>query len=219
MPLAALVGYVVFLVLAFGLRAVIHRRRTGSTGWVGLTGRPLSLEWLAGVLFGVAVLGSGLAPLAQLAGLTPAWGAVDRRLVHVLGLACSTVGIAGTLWAQVAMGASWRIGVDPAARTELVSEGPFRFVRHPIFTWMTFASAGLVLLAPNALALAAFAALVVALELQVRWVEEPYLLRVHGDRYRRYAATTGRFLPCIGRSIRRARSGSPVGPHSPSVST
>lgn len=201
MPFVALVGYVVFLALAFGLRAVLHWRRTGTTGWVGLSGRPRSLEWWAGVLFGVAVLGSGLAPVLQILGVVPVVAAADGRAGHALGVVCSLLGIAGTLWAQLAMGASWRIGVDQEARTELVSDGPFRFVRNPIFTWMTFASAGLVLLAPNPLAIAAFAALVVALELQVRGVEEPYLLRVHGDRYRRYAATTGRFLPGVGRRV------------------
>jgi protein-S-isoprenylcysteine O-methyltransferase Ste14 len=30
-------------------------------------------------------------------------------------------------------------------------------------------------------------------------VEEPALLAAHGDAYRRWAATTGRFLPGIGR--------------------
>ena len=48
-------------------------------------------------------------------------------------------------------------------------------------------------------AIASFAALLVALEIQVRAVEEPYLLRTHGDAYRRYAAATGRFVPGIGR--------------------
>jgi protein-S-isoprenylcysteine O-methyltransferase Ste14 len=97
------------------------------------------------------------------------------------------------------MGRSWRIGVDRDVRTDLVSRGPFRFVRNPIFTWMTFASAGLVLLAPNWISVASFVILLVALELQVRGVEEPYLLQMLGDAYRRYAAATGRFLPGIGR--------------------
>ena len=43
------------------------------------------------------------------------------------------------------------------------------------------------------------AAVVTAQQIQVRLVEEPYLRRVHGDAYRRYAASTGRFLPWIGR--------------------
>ena len=30
-------------------------------------------------------------------------------------------------------------------------------------------------------------------------VEEPYLLRTHGDEYRRYASRVGRFVPGVGR--------------------
>jgi protein-S-isoprenylcysteine O-methyltransferase Ste14 len=48
------------------------------------------------------------------------------------------------------------------------------------------------------LAIAAFVALVTALELQVRLVEEPYLLRTHGENYANYAARVGRFVPGVG---------------------
>jgi protein-S-isoprenylcysteine O-methyltransferase Ste14 len=42
-------------------------------------------------------------------------------------------------------------------------------------------------------------AFLAGLEIQVRLVEEPYLIRVHGDAYRTYAARTGRFVPGVGR--------------------
>jgi protein-S-isoprenylcysteine O-methyltransferase Ste14 len=109
------------------------------------------------------------------------------------------IGVAATLWAQLAMGDSWRVGVDPNARTALVATGPFRWVRNPIFSAMTVATLGLALLAPNILSWLALAALVAGLEIHVRLVEEPYLTRTHGDHYRRYASRTGRFLPVIGR--------------------
>jgi protein-S-isoprenylcysteine O-methyltransferase Ste14 len=41
------------------------------------------------------------------------------------------------------------------------------------------------------------------LELQVRLVEEPYLIRTHGDEYRAYAARVGRFVPGVGRLAAR----------------
>jgi protein-S-isoprenylcysteine O-methyltransferase Ste14 len=199
MPRTAITGYVVFLALAFGLRAILHYRRTGTSGFIGLTGRPGSIEWLAGVLFGVAVVTGGLAPLAQLLGLLHPIAGGDARVSHVAGLLCFGVGLAGTLQAQASMGDSWRIGVDSGERTDLVSRGPFRWVRNPIFTWMSIATVGLVLLTPNALAIASLVILLVALEVQVRAVEEPYLLRTHGASYRKYASTTGRFVPGIGR--------------------
>jgi protein-S-isoprenylcysteine O-methyltransferase Ste14 len=97
------------------------------------------------------------------------------------------------------MGDSWRIGVDLDARTMLVAAGPFRWVRNPIFTAMFVATLGLALVVPNAVAALAIVVMVVALEVQVRLVEEPYLTRAHGESYRRYAASAGRFLPGIGR--------------------
>jgi protein-S-isoprenylcysteine O-methyltransferase Ste14 len=42
-------------------------------------------------------------------------------------------------------------------------------------------------------------AVAASVQVQVRLVEEPYLLRVHGDAYRAYAARTGRFVPGVGR--------------------
>jgi protein-S-isoprenylcysteine O-methyltransferase Ste14 len=103
-------------------------------------------------------------------------------------LATFGLGLAGTLIAQLAMGDSWRVGVDESERTELVTSGPFAVVRNPIFAAMIPTSLGLTLLVPNVVALAAFLGLVTALELQVRFVEEPYLMRTHGERYLLYAS-------------------------------
>ncbi len=208
MPVVALACYGVFLVIAFGLRAALHWRDTGTTGFAGFSAEPFSTEWCAGVLFALAVAGGLAAPLAQIEGWVAGWHTPAPTLA--VGLLAALTGIAGTLAAQLAMGRSWRVGVDHAAVTELVSSGPFRWVRNPIYSWMTLASFGLTMLAPNVLSVATLAALAVALELHVRKVEEPYLLRTHGDAYRRYAAATGRFVPGIGRLTARA--------HSPSVS-
>ena len=49
------------------------------------------------------------------------------------------------------------------------------------------------------LAASGFVAFLLALEIQVRLVEEPYLLAIHGEAYRAYAAVTGRFVPGVGR--------------------
>jgi protein-S-isoprenylcysteine O-methyltransferase Ste14 len=99
----------------------------------------------------------------------------------------------------MAMGTSWRIGVDDSERTDLVTDGPFALVRNPIFAAMLPTSLGLVLIVPNVAAVAGFVCLVVALELQTRAVEEPYLLRAHGSTYADYAGRVGRFVPGLGR--------------------
>lgn len=99
-------------------------------------------------------------------------------------------------WPWATRGAS---ASTPTESTALVTGGPFQVVRNPIYAAMIPTCLGFVLLVPNALAIAAWLALVVGLELHVRRVEEPYLQRVHGRAYAEYAARVGRFLPGMGR--------------------
>ena len=195
----ALALYVLYLAVAFGLRTVIQVRRTGSTGFHGVGGRPGSAEWLAGVGFAVALILAVAAPVLALVDVVEPIGALDRSTLHVAGVILAVLGIAATFSAQLAMGTSWRIGVDPAERTELVTSGPFAVVRNPIFAAMLPTALGLVLLVPSWVAIVGLVGLAVALELQVRVVEEPYLLRSQGERYARYAARVGRFVPGVGR--------------------
>ena len=128
--------------------------------------------------------------------------ALDHAAFHVAGVALVALGISGTFVSQGAMGNAWRGDVDPEVRTELVTTGPFRYVRNPIFTATAVTAVGLALLVPNILALGMLVAFVASLQIQVRLVEEPYLRLVHGEAYDRYAAATGRFLPRHGRHRR-----------------
>jgi protein-S-isoprenylcysteine O-methyltransferase Ste14 len=198
MPGIALAVLAAYFAVAFGLRSWLHWRRTGSTGFRGISGRVGSVEWLAGVAFVAALALTVLAPVAELAGVVAPWSALATPAVRGIGLVLAASGLAATLWSQLAMGDSWRIGVDARERTALVDRGPFRVVRNPIFTSMVIGLAGIALLVPNPVAAFALAALIAALELHVRLVEEPYLLRTHGGAYRRYAGRTGRFVPGIG---------------------
>ena len=196
MTAAALVLYVVALVVLFGVRSWVQHRRTGSAGFHGISGTPAQAGWWGGMLFVAAMLLGLAGPLLALAGVVTAQ---PPTAVQVLGLVLALAGFAGTLAGQSGMGASWRIGVDPDERTELVSTGVFAHVRNPIFTAMVGAQAGVVLMVPTWVSAAALAALVFAVQLQVRSIEEPYLRAVHGVAYLVYAARAGRFLPGIGR--------------------
>lgn len=196
-PLFALVLLLVYFALTFGVRTWLQLRRTGATGFAGLSGRPGSAAWFGGLLFALAMLLALAAPLAEWYGLVaplldPA-PELAELAEHIILL-----GILGTVAAQQDMGASWRIGVRPGEHTALVTTGAFALVRNPIFSLMLLTGLGFALLLPNPLTLAAFLTLLLAIELQVRGAEEPHLLRVHGDRYRTYARRVGRFLPGLG---------------------
>jgi protein-S-isoprenylcysteine O-methyltransferase Ste14 len=190
--------FVVFLGLTGGLRMVIQARRTGSTGFNRFRGKPGSAERLAGVLFIAGTVVAPLAPLLDLLGVLSPIPALDAQGVFVAGTILVVAGILLTFGAQLAMGDSWRVGIPSGERTALVTSGPFAVVRNPIFGAALPTAIGFAMMVPNVLAIADLFVVFISLELLVRVVEEPHLLRVHGSAYRDYASRVGRFVPGLG---------------------
>ena len=107
-------------------------------------------------------------------------------------------GIALLVIAQLALGASWRIGIDANARAGLVTGGLYRFSRNPIYLALLITIAGYALLLPTLLS----AALLLGTYLGVRRqtaAEESYLVHTYGEAFRDYARRVGRLLPGIGK--------------------
>ena len=187
MAATALVLYGISLFLTFGVRIAVQVRRTGSTGVHGFAADATPIERFAGVLFVSGLVAGAAAPILTLLDVLEPIAALDGAVGHAIGVVLATGGVVLTFGAQLAMGDAWRIGVDPEERTELVTDGPFKLVRNPIYSAMIPTVLGLVLMVPNVAAIAAIVAFVTALELQVRLVEEPHLLRTHGEEYASYA--------------------------------
>jgi len=190
---------VVFVVLTLFVRVAIQLRRTGATGLTGLRKGAGVLDWLSGLLFvgGMAmavvsielVLQDDLDPIEVL----------DVDALHVIGIALAALGGMAVFLAQLGMGENWRIGVSDEQRTDLVTGGWFSLCRNPIYTAMIVGWIGFTLMVPTWLSFLAVVVIGIGLEIQVRAVEEPYLVRTHGDEYRAYASRVGRFVPSVGR--------------------
>lgn len=176
-----------YLASAFGWRSWKQWRDTGDTGMRLGSGPPE--ERIAGVLFASSIV-TGVAGALQ--------RPKRRGVIRSLGLGLMTGGLVGTLVAQLDLGRSWRIGVDVTERTELVTTGAFSMARNPIFTAMATFAIGGALAQRTRTSLLAAAAMVAAVQAQVRLVEEPYLRGVHGDAYESYCEQVGRFLPRLG---------------------
>ena len=121
----------------------------------------------------------------------------------MLGAAISLAGIALMIVSQYQMGAAWRFGVDPAEKTDLVTGGLYAFVRNPIYSGVFLFCIGLLVLLPHILMLIFLATAWLSIELQVRFVEEPHLRRLHGAAYEEYARQTGRYFPRLRRKSGR----------------
>jgi protein-S-isoprenylcysteine O-methyltransferase Ste14 len=117
-----------------------------------------------------------------------------------LGILLMIGGYAGTLWCYAALGDAWRMGIRKREKTVLVRNGPYRFVRHPIYLFQILMLLGALLLLPTP-----FSSLLFGIHLLCVYVkafdEETYLLTVHGSEYRDYLSRAGRFLPKIGKVV------------------
>lgn len=188
MRLTVLMLDLVFLITAFGVRTVVQRRRTGDTGW--RLGRPASA--------GEAIARGSMFASGGVLGVALAVSEARTGAAAASGLAIAIAAIAFVSVAQLQMGSSWRIGVDQTERTDLIVDGLYALVRNPIYTGMATFTFGQVLLLDGPLAIVGAALMVLGVEVQVRSVEEPYLVATHGNAFTSWARRSGRFVPRLG---------------------
>ena len=110
------------------------------------------------------------------------------------GVALIVLGYAATLWCYASMGDMWRIGVNRKEKTTLVTRGPYRVIRHPIYGFQIVMLIGAGLLLPTIFSLLILAIHFICVQFKAA-DEENYLLGVHGQTYRQYLKRTGRLFP------------------------
>ena len=121
------------------------------------------------------------------------------------GAAVAVAAVVLVAVAQLQMGSSWRIGVDLGERTELVRTGLYTEIRNPIYTGMVAFAVGQALLLPSGWTVAAVVAMTVGVQIQVRAVEEPYLVVAHGPAFARWASWPVASCHASAASSRRSR--------------
>lgn len=99
-----------------------------------------------------------------------------------------------TLYCWHYMGNSWRIGIDPQEKNKLITDGPFKHIRHPIYALSMLLMLGSLLCLQTIGMLILFCVhwFIFTLE-AVR--EERYLVKTFGETYQEYMQHTNRFLP------------------------
>jgi protein-S-isoprenylcysteine O-methyltransferase Ste14 len=204
MPLAALVGWILWALVVLVLRNRLHVARTGKSAiFVRETSRMGAHVRFAGALLVLAKLLVPVTIALAWSGKSLWWDS-GAPWARAAALATFVAGLGGTFACQLAMRASWRIGIDASTRTELVTGGPFRYSRNPIYVFVVVSALSLFLALPCASSLAVVVLAAVGFDLHVRWAEEPFLIALHGERYLEWASRTGRFVPGIGK-LRAAR--------------
>jgi len=107
---------------------------------------------------------------------------------------------AGTLsWTSTrALGRQWRFDAGLNSDHELVRSGPYRLIRHPIYTSMlcTLLGTGLLLATPLKLLLPSIACYVIGTEIRVR-IEEKLLAAQFGDEFLEYRCRVPAYIPFL----------------------
>ena len=116
--------------------------------------------------------------------------------VRVLAAAFAVVALAATIRCWLRMGDDWRMDIG-ARKTDLITDGLFRLIRHPIYAFSMLLMVCSAIIVPTAAMIAIAAIHLTLMNLKAR-NEEQHLSAVHGESYRRYAARTGRFFPRFG---------------------
>jgi len=116
--------------------------------------------------------------------------------IFFAGVIIVAAGLGFTVWARIHLGRNWSGTVTLKEGHELIVTGPYRFVRHPIYSGLLLAFVG----SANArgewrgvaaVALA-FAALWGKLKLEERWLGEAF-----GEAYARYRAEVAALIPFV----------------------
>jgi protein-S-isoprenylcysteine O-methyltransferase Ste14 len=69
-------------------------------------------------------------------------GTIHVLALAIVGTAMFVAGLALAIWARVTLGRNWGMPMTLKEEPELVTSGPYRFVRHPIYTGILLAVLG-----------------------------------------------------------------------------
>jgi len=193
--------YTVFMIVIIFGRIAIQYKITGDHGLRPANkkssplARVLSIFWIIALVAPWIVTG-----LEAFGTIQPQFDFGTAGMLTGTGLALAAI-IIGFI-AQLQMGASWRIGVDQEEHTALITDGIFAYVRNPIYSTVYLLAIGLVILIPHWAMLASAVFAYFTIDTQVRYIEEPYLKRHHGEAYvREYFGRVNRYFPNLLRNI------------------
>jgi protein-S-isoprenylcysteine O-methyltransferase Ste14 len=108
------------------------------------------------------------------------------------------MGVILIIWGLGALRTNFAFSVSPQEGSKLVTTGPYRWMRHPLYTAFLIEAAGIsVVMASWFVGL--MAALVWGLLVYRTRIEEEKLIERYGNQYRLYMESAGRFFPRLTR--------------------
>lgn len=113
-----------------------------------------------------------------------------------LNLALISISILLLLWAILAMQTSkLRVRPEPSAEATLIKKGPYKFIRHPMYTAVLIGCAALLIHEFSIIRLLMFITLTLVLLIKLNW-EEKMLSEKFID-YKNYTKTSYKLIPFL----------------------
>jgi protein-S-isoprenylcysteine O-methyltransferase Ste14 len=132
--------------------------------------------------------------------VSPAGGVwVVAGPLRTAGTVMRVVGAAAIAAGGVWLGRGISVHPSPTRAAVLRTSGPYRFVRHPIYSGVVLLATAITATSGSAASVAALAGLAVLLNVKARFEEKLLLRRFPG--YGAYASRTPRFIPSLRRRL------------------
>lgn len=153
---------------------------------------PFAARFLTGMVVAAAFL--------LLFNQTWPYGVLRRQIWQVgaaqqwIGIVLTCMGAAISIWARAILGANWSARVTLKVGHELIRSGPYKYVRHPIYTGLLLAVVGTAVEIGEWRGLPAIVLVAISLSLKARR-EEQFLTKEFGEQYQQYRQGTGVLVP------------------------
>jgi protein-S-isoprenylcysteine O-methyltransferase Ste14 len=120
----------------------------------------------------------------------------DAYWPALLGVLLTVAGVLFACWARHILGSNWSSEVQLKQDHELIERGPYRLVRHPIYTGILLGLLGTALLLGEWRALLGFAIMFVSFWRKLR-LEETWLSEYFGPKYGEYMQRVKALIPGV----------------------
>lgn len=118
---------------------------------------------------------------------------IQNYFIRYSGFIISLLGVAVFTNAMIAMGDSWRAGVDNTQKTKIVKAGIYKYSRNPAFVGFDLFYIGMALSFSNFFNIIFACAAILMLHLQIL-EEEKFLPTAFGEQYLNYKNETNRYI-------------------------
>jgi protein-S-isoprenylcysteine O-methyltransferase Ste14 len=117
-----------------------------------------------------------------------------NSVLLVFCVIATILGLLFAVWARLILGSNWSGTVTIKTNHQLIRRGPYRWIRHPIYTGMLLALLATAIIQGSLSGIIGFAFVLLALYRKARR-EESFLAQEFGEGFAKHREHTGMFLP------------------------